>query len=75
MLGFDSGENRRRPSRPHHQTRGTQSHSALTPLKPVTGPPTALYVEYAEQRMKYGILFISSLFYEYIHLEYARVAV
>jgi len=33
------------------------------------------HVEYAEQRMKYGILFIPGLFYEYIHLDYVRVPV
>jgi len=34
-----------------------------------------LHVEYAMRRIKYGILFISSLFYEYISLEYVRVPV
>ena len=34
-----------------------------------------LHVEYAEDIMEYGIVFISSLLYEYIHLEYVRVAV
>jgi len=34
-----------------------------------------LHVEYAERRKKYGILFIFSLFREYIDIEYARVPV
>jgi len=34
-----------------------------------------LHVEYAEQRLKYGILFILSPFYEYIYLTYVRVPV
>jgi len=33
------------------------------------------HVEYAERRTKYGILFIFSLFSEYIKLEYVRVPV
>jgi len=37
-----------------------------------SGPPT-LYVEYAERRIKYGILFIFSLFYEYSNLDYGHV--
>jgi len=35
----------------------------------------SLHVEYAERKRKYGILFISSLFREYINLEYVRVPV
>jgi len=35
----------------------------------------SLHVEYAEQSIKYGILFIFSLFYEYINLEYVRICV
>jgi len=34
-----------------------------------------LHVEYAERGKEYGILFISSLFYEYIHLDYVRIHV
>jgi len=34
-----------------------------------------LRVEYAKRRNKYGIRFILSLFYEYIHLEYVHVHV
>jgi len=34
-----------------------------------------LHVEYAEQRIKYGILFIFSPLYEYSHLEYEHVPV
>jgi len=34
-----------------------------------------LHVEYAERRRNYGILFIFSLFTEYMHLEYVRVPV
>ena len=34
-----------------------------------------LHVEYAERRRKYGILFIVSLFCEYVNLEYVRVPV
>jgi len=37
--------------------------------------PKFLYVEYAAQRRQYGILFIFSLFREYIHLEYVRLPV
>jgi len=32
-----------------------------------------LHVEYAERGKQYGILFIFSLFCEYIHLEYIRI--
>jgi len=32
-----------------------------------------LYVEYAEREKEYGILFIFSLFCEYMHLEYVRI--
>ena len=44
------------------------------------GPPhpsrlLTLYVEYAEQRLNYGILFTFSLFYEYSNLEYEHVSV
>ena len=39
------------------------------------GQPLSLHVEYAERRRKYGILFIFSLFCEYIDLEYVRVPV
>ena len=35
----------------------------------------SLHVEYAEQGKAYGILFIFSLFYEYMYLEYARIHV
>jgi len=34
-----------------------------------------LHVEYAERGNEYGILFIFSLFYEYIHLQYVRIHV
>ena len=34
-----------------------------------------LYVEYAERTMKYGILVLFSLFYEYIPHEYVQVPV
>jgi len=34
-----------------------------------------LHVEYAERGKEYGILFIFSLFYEYIPLEYVRIPV
>ena len=34
-----------------------------------------LYVEYAEQRIKSGILFIFSLFHEYNNLEYVHIHV
>jgi len=34
-----------------------------------------LHVEYAEREKEYGILFIFSLFCEYIHLEYVRIHV
>jgi len=34
-----------------------------------------LHVEYAERGTEYGILFIFSLFCEYIHLEYVRIHV
>jgi len=34
-----------------------------------------LHVEYAERGKEYGILFIFSLFCEYIHLEYVRIHV
>jgi len=34
-----------------------------------------LYVEYAGRRMKYGILFMFSPFYEYSNLEYGCVPV
>jgi len=34
-----------------------------------------LDVEYAERKRKYGILFIFSLFREYIYLEYVRVPI
>jgi len=34
-----------------------------------------LHVEYAERGNEYGILFIFSLFCEYIHLEYVRILV
>ena len=34
-----------------------------------------LYVEYVERRTRYGILFIFSLFCEYINLEYVRIHV
>ena len=34
-----------------------------------------LHVEYVERRRKYGILFIFSLFCEYIDLKYVRVPV
>ena len=36
---------------------------------------TALHVEYAERRLKYGILFTFSPFYEYSNLEYEDVPV
>jgi len=36
---------------------------------------TALHVECAERRTKCGIIFMHSLFYEYIDLEYVRVPV
>jgi len=36
---------------------------------------TTLHVEYAERNIKYGILFIFSLFREYINLEYVRVPI
>ena len=36
---------------------------------------TTLYVEYAERRSEYGILFTFSLFCEYLNLEYVRVPV
>jgi len=32
-----------------------------------------LHVEYAEREEEYGILFIFSLFCEYMHLEYVRI--
>jgi len=35
----------------------------------------SLHVEYAERRIKYGILFIFSPFYEYGHLAYEHVPV
>ena len=35
----------------------------------------SLYVEYAEQRVKYGILFIFSPIYEYSHVEYEHVPI
>ena len=38
-------------------------------------PPPILHVEYAERGKEYGILFIFSLSYEYIHLEYIRIHV
>ena len=34
-----------------------------------------LHVEYAGRRIKYGILFIFGLFYEYSNLEYVRIHV
>jgi len=34
-----------------------------------------LFAEYAERRIKYGILFIFSPFYEYTNLEYVHVPV
>jgi len=34
-----------------------------------------LHVEYAERRLKYGILFTFSLFYEYCNLAYVRIHV
>ena len=34
-----------------------------------------IHVEYAERGNEYSILFIGSLFCEYIHLEYARIHV
>jgi len=34
-----------------------------------------LHVEYAMRTLKYAILFLSSLIYEYISLEYVRVPV
>ena len=40
-----------------------------------TWPLYTLHVEYAEQRTKYGILFIFSLFHEYMNLEYVRIHV
>jgi len=33
----------------------------------------SLHIEYAEQGKEYGILFMFSLFCEYIHLEYVRI--
>jgi len=42
---------------------------------PPTTRPAVLYVECAERRLKYGILFIYSRFYEYSNLEYVRVPV
>jgi len=35
----------------------------------------SLHVEYAEREKEYGILFIFSLFCEYIQLEYVRIHV
>ena len=40
-----------------------------------SGRASSLHVEYAERGKEYGILFIFSLFCEYIHLEYVRIHV
>jgi len=40
-----------------------------------TPSAAALHVEYVERRIKYGILFIFSPFYEYSNLEYVHVPV
>jgi len=36
---------------------------------------SSLHVEYARRRIKYGILFIFSLLYEYSNLEYVHIHV
>ena len=41
----------------------------------VRTPMFGLQIEYAERRITCGILFIFSLFYEYIDLEYVRLPV
>jgi len=48
---------------------------SFTIRAPPTPHPPTLHVEYAGERMKYDILFIFSLFCEYINLEYVLVPV